>query len=53
MNLWTRLFRSKSSDLDAEIQSHLAMAAADKQASGVDKETAARRHAGNSATWHW
>src|SRR5580704_562969 len=52
MTLWTRLFRSRSSDLEAEIQSHLAMAVADKQASGVDKETAARaarREFGNAA----
>jgi predicted permease len=52
MTLWNRLFRSEKSDLDAEIQSHLAMAAADKRASGVDEETAARlarREFGNVA----
>ena len=50
--LWSRLFRSKAykSDLDAEIQSHLEMAAAEKQAKGADAETAhqmARREFGN------
>ena len=52
MNLWTRLFRSQNTDLDAEIQSHLAMAAADKQANGADAKTAAqlaRREFGNVA----
>ena len=52
MNLWTRLFRSQKTDLDAEIQSHLAMAAADKQANGADTKTAAqlaRREFGNVA----
>ncbi len=54
MNLWTRLFRHESakSDLEAEIESHLAMAAADKQASGADPETAhrlARQEFGNVA----
>jgi predicted permease len=52
VNLWTRLFRSQNTDLDAEIRSHLTMAAADKQASGADAKTAAqlaRREFGNVA----
>ena len=52
MNFWTRLFRSQNTDLDAEIESHLAMAAADKQANGADAKTAAqlaRREFGNVA----
>jgi predicted permease len=50
MSLWSRLFRSQNTDLDAEIKSHLAMAAADKQANGADAKTAAqlaRREFGN------
>jgi predicted permease len=54
MNLWTRLFRQESvkSDLDAEIESHLAMAAEEKQERGADHETArwlARQEFGNVA----
>lgn len=52
MNFWIRLFRSQKTDLDAEIQSHLAMAAADKQESGADAKTAAQlahREFGNVA----
>jgi predicted permease len=66
MNFWIRLFRSQNTDLDAEIQTHLAMAAADKQANGADAKTAAqlaRREFGNVtlvkevshelANWMW
>jgi predicted permease len=52
VNLWSRLFRSENTDLDAEIKSHLAMAVADKQANRADAKTAAqlaRREFGNVA----
>ena len=66
MNIWQRLFRSddRKSDLDAEIEAHLAMAAADRRARGTDSEHAeaeARREFGNIAlvkdvtreVWGW
>ncbi len=54
MGLWDRIFRSESrkSELDAEIESHLALAAADKCGRGATTETARReaeREFGNAA----
>jgi predicted permease len=44
MGLWSRIFRPEraKSDLDAEIEAHLALAAADKRDRGADPETARR-----------
>ena len=44
MSLWSRIFRPEraKSDLDAEIEAHLALAAADKRDRGADPETARR-----------
>jgi predicted permease len=52
VSLWSRLFKSQNTDLDDEIQSHLAMAEADKRENGADAKTAvqlARREFGNVA----
>lgn len=54
MGLWSRIFRPEraKSDLDAEIEAHLALAAADKRDRGADPETARReaeREFGNTA----
>jgi predicted permease len=54
VGLWSRIFRSESakSDLAAEIEAHLALAAADKRDRGADPETARReaeREFGNAA----
>ncbi len=42
MRLWNRIFRPESakSDLAAEIEAHLALAAADKRDRGADPEMA-------------
>ena len=54
MGLWSRIFRPEraKSDLAAEIEAHLALAAADKRDRGADPETARReaeREFGNAA----
>ncbi len=54
MDFWSRIFRSEhaKSDLAAEIEAHLALAAADKRDRGADPETARReaeREFGNAA----
>ncbi len=54
MGLWSRIFRPEraKSDLAAEIEAHLALAAADKRDRGADPETARReaeREFGNTA----
>jgi predicted permease len=54
MGLWSRIFRLEraKSDLAAEIEAHLALAAADKRDRGADRETARReaeREFGNAA----
>ncbi len=54
MPLWSRIFRPEraKSDLDAEIESHLALAAADKRDRGLTPEAARRaaeREFGNAA----
>jgi predicted permease len=66
MSLWQRLFRSEEgkTELDEEIAAHLAMAAADRRARGVDEERAqaeAKQEFGNVAlvkdvtreSWGW
>jgi predicted permease len=54
MDFWSRIFRSEraKSDLAAEIEAHLALAAADRRDRGADPETARReaeREFGNAA----
>ena len=54
MSFWSRIFRPEQAkrDLDAEIESHLALAAADKRDRGVTAEAARReaeREFGNAA----
>ena len=54
MSFWSRIFRPEQAkrDLDAEIESHLALAAADKRDRGVIAEAARReaeREFGNAA----
>ena len=54
MSLWSRIFRPEraKSDLAAEIEAHLALAAADRRDRGADPETARReaeREFGNTA----
>src|ERR1700722_18096070 len=54
MNFWSRMLRPDraKSDLDEEIESHLALAAADKRERGASAETArqeAEREFGNQA----
>jgi hypothetical protein len=54
MGFWKRIFRTEraKSDLDAEIESHLALAAADKRDRGATPEVArteAEREFGNTA----
>jgi predicted permease len=66
MSIWQRLFRPEDgkADLDAEIEAHLAMAAADRRERGAGQEQAnaeARREFGNVAlvkdvarqSWGW
>ena len=52
MGFWSRIFRPEraKSDLDEEIESHLALAAADKREQGASAEMLDRKRNVSSAT---